>query len=558
MTYDNCPSDIKSLEKLGSHGNSPQNCNEELKKLFGKDIMAPCPVMLEVPVLKKVNGQWVSALEPIAVFAPHDWFSMCAQHGLLDRLFGTMEDIQDFWNQTQPDDPKFHKNEILSVEDYHKLFVTLEFHGDAAPHQKHDSLNTQSMRSLLVSASVDICSFLLSCIPDCCNATAKICKKLGVEYKGDTDDIVGRFMRWSFTALFQGKHPSKDWAGKKFTDTYRVSLANTYLDPVHHRRCIIWTAPADNEHNSQHYNLPNHSSNEPCMDCPCNRSDVPWNDFSSTALWRRCCYTPEDKFHIRNNAGHWLLSVPGFTPSTFGFDPMHCQEIGPSGTAVANVFFDLTKKQFKGLKNARLAELNKEIQKAYDELGIRENKVGRVIEYKHFCDDDAPFQNQPDLMSSVIKARQVRYLVPVAARLCEKFHKKREQYSTCRLDCLRALAMSYDLVDRNGLFLGADVEQYQECISNFVKNYAALNSLAKRSDEKQWGVRPKLHYIEHIGANAKHLSPKAFWAYRGEHMVGSTSALAASCLNNTPPHLVPTAVCEKYMFAKHLQFKFRL
>ena len=68
---------------------------------------------------------------------------------------------------------------------------------------------------------------------------------------------------------------------------------------------------------------------------------------------------------------------------------MHCQEIGSSGTAVANVFFDLTKKQFKGLKNARLAELNKEIQKAYEELGIRENKVGRVIEYKHFCNDDA-------------------------------------------------------------------------------------------------------------------------------------------------------------------------
>ena len=39
MTYDNCPSDIKSLAKLGSHGNSPQNCNEELKKLFDRDIL---------------------------------------------------------------------------------------------------------------------------------------------------------------------------------------------------------------------------------------------------------------------------------------------------------------------------------------------------------------------------------------------------------------------------------------------------------------------------------------------------------------------------------------
>jgi hypothetical protein len=46
--------------------------------------------------LRKLNGQWASALEVVGVFAPHDWFSMCAQHGLLDRLMGTMEDIQDF------------------------------------------------------------------------------------------------------------------------------------------------------------------------------------------------------------------------------------------------------------------------------------------------------------------------------------------------------------------------------------------------------------------------------------------------------------------------------
>ena len=73
--------------------------------------------------------------------------------------------------------------------------------------------------------------------------------------------------------------------------------------------------------------------------------------------------------------------------------------------------------------SARIAKLNEEIKAAYDELGIKENKVG-VLDYKHFSNKEAPFQNDPDLMHSVIKARQTRYLVPVAAKLCRKFHTK--------------------------------------------------------------------------------------------------------------------------------------
>lgn len=556
MTYDKCPSDINAMAKLGSHGMSPQNCNDELKKLFGKILKAPNPTSIKAPVLKKVNGQWVSNVESIDVFAPHDWFACCSQQGLVDKLFGSPMDIQDFWNQIQPNDPKFHKNEIRKIEDWAKLFLPIEFHGDAAPHQKHDSIDTNSFRSTLTILPVDIASLLLSAVPCACKATKKKCAALGIEFTGDTEEVLGKFLAWSFTAMFAGKHPELDADGKKFTDPYRASVAGTYLDPVHKRRCVIWTAPADNEHNVLSYKLPHYSSTEPCMDCACNTSDIPWKDFGKNALWRKCIYSAEDKFHCRDNGDHWLLSVPGFTPSTFGFDPMHCQEIGPSGTAVANVFFDLTKKVFTGLKSKRISKLNEEVNAAYEELGIRDNKIGRLLEYKHFCDDTAPFQNQPDFMHSVIKARQTRYLVPVAAKLCRKFHKTGDEYSTLRLKCLENLATSYDLVDRNGLFLGGDTEKYQQCISDFVSSYAALNAIAHRKDEKQWAVRPKLHYVEHIGDNALWMSPKATWAYRGESMVGSISALASSCLRNTAPCQVPTAVCAKYMIGKHLQFKF--
>jgi hypothetical protein len=558
MTFDPCPSDIMAMGKLGSHGNYPQNCNKELNKLFGKDLKAPHPVSVVLPVLKKANGQWVSSLETLHMFAPHDWFAMLAQADLLDTIVGSMNQIEEFWDQTKPDDPKFHRNPMTKVQDWKKLFVPFEFHGDAAPHQKHDTLDTNSMRSLLAHLSVELASLMLSSVPSACKATRKKCKDLGVAFIGDTDEELGNTFKWSFTALYEGKHPELDSDGNKFTDEYRASVAGQYLDPVHKRRGVIWTAPADNEHNVLSYKLPSYNSNTPCMDCPCNKSDIPWDDFRERSLWRACCYSAEDKFNLRTNGSHWLLSVPGFTHSTYGYDSMHCQEIGPSGTAVANVFFDLTKKVFKGRKSARIAKLNEEVKAGYEKLGITKNKIGRLLEYKHFCDDTAPFQNQPDVMHSVIKARQVRYLVPVVAELCRKFHTPGDQYSTFRLKCLENLATSYDIVDRNGMFLGADVARYQQCIAAFISNYAALHTLSDKEGRHQWGVRPKLHYVAHIGLMAEWMSPKAFWAYRGEAMVGSVSSLAHSCLNNTAPHQVPSAVCAKYMLAKHLQFKFSI
>lgn len=554
LTYAENPTDISAMASLGAYGMSPQNCDHELLKMFGKEVNAPRPVSLSLPVLRKTDNAWVSTHEEIDVFAAHDWIACLANNGLLDRVFGTMDQIEEFWSEVRDDDPKFHRNPICTVGGWQKLFYPIEFHADAAPHQKNDTLDQSNFRSLLSSLQVELSTLLISAIPTACKASRKICKEKNVDFLGDTDEALGTFVAWSFTAMYNGVHPTKDWNNEKFTDSYRKTMAGKPLDPVHKRRFIIWVAPADNDHNANHYHLPHFSSNEPCMACPCNTTDTPWRDMSENAAWRRCCYSAEDKFTVFQH--HWLMTIPGFTPATFGYDPMHCQEMGPSATAIANVFFDLTKKEFTGKKSERMNKLNREIQEAYRELGTQGNKAP-LLDYKHFCDNDAPFKNQPDLMHSVIKARQTRYLVPVAAKLCRKYHK-RNAYSTARLKCLESLSESYDIVDKHNLFLCEDTEKYQQCIHDFVTSYHKLNGIAVSKDEKQWVIRPKLHYTAHIGLDACWMSPKATWAYRGESMVGSVSSLAASCLHSTPPYRVPAAVCSKYRLAKHLQFKFSL
>ena len=126
MTYQPVPSDIAAMTKIGAHGLSPQNCERELRALFGVNLKSPSPTSIRLPVLRKVEGIWVSSFEDVDVFGPHDWFAAIAEQGLLDKLFGSTTQIQDFWNQVQDDDPKFHKNPIRKVRDWEKLFCAIE------------------------------------------------------------------------------------------------------------------------------------------------------------------------------------------------------------------------------------------------------------------------------------------------------------------------------------------------------------------------------------------------------------------------------------------------
>ena len=55
-------------------------------------------------------------------------------------------------------------------------------------------------------------------------------------------------------------------------------------------------------------------------------------------------------------------------------------------------------------------------------------------------------------MHSAIKARQCRYLAPVALKLCKDYHNEANQYSKHRLACLENLNIMYDLVDPHPVF----------------------------------------------------------------------------------------------------------
>jgi len=552
LTYGSGTDDVTEYSRLGAHGHSDKNIHRDLLVHIG-DLLPPEPEQVEAPVLMKDFALKSIGKELLSIFLPHDWFACVFKHGLMEEIFGT-SDIQGFWSQVSHDDPKLYKNPMTTIKSWRKLFIPFAVHADGGPHQKHHSINITSIKSLLTELPVDVAMLMLGAIPDQCVSTEKRCKADALAFMGDTEEALGEYWVWSFNALFDGRHPQRDPFGKEFPATsYRASVAGQWLDPVHNLRGCVWLSQQDHQHLSKEYGFPSHSSDMPCMRCPANRADMPWNDLSRGATWRKHIYSPEHLLH-HPVGKHWLLKVTGVSHYNFVYDPMHCGEIGAAGTAVAQIFFDAVYKEYKGSKARKLNILMEAIQQAYRECEITENKITH-LEYQYFCDKDAPHQNFPDIMASAIKARQVRYLVPVAAKLAQDFFKPGDLYSRLRLECLENLNRSYELVDANGLFLGADVKPYQRACRKFLVTYCALSKLCADAHIKQWPVRPKLHYLDHIAEEAKWISPKACWCYGGERMVGNSAALAQSCLSGTAPHKVPGTMCIKYRTGKHLQFK---
>ena len=70
MTYQEVPSDIAAMTKIGAHGLSPQNCERELRALFGVNLKSPSPTSIRLPVLKKSRAYGYHRLKT----------SMCLRH----------------------------------------------------------------------------------------------------------------------------------------------------------------------------------------------------------------------------------------------------------------------------------------------------------------------------------------------------------------------------------------------------------------------------------------------------------------------------------------------
>ena len=157
-TYGNGAEDVSRFASIGSHGHQPSHCQRDLlnsPQLANMRVPEPRPVEAYV----FVHNAGITKIEKTTVyyFSICDWFDTMEKHGLLDQVVGPASAIKEFWSGVSPTDPKLYKNPVTKVKNYNKTFRPFELHGDAGPHQKHDSCNCYSVRSLLLKKHGETC-----------------------------------------------------------------------------------------------------------------------------------------------------------------------------------------------------------------------------------------------------------------------------------------------------------------------------------------------------------------------------------------------------------------
>ena len=307
--------DLNQLASLGAHGNSPQNAQRDLTRLVFPDVLTPNTVTVQVPLMAADGVK----LRDYDMMLPHDWVAAVAAKGLLGKLMGT-ESSTLFWEQQDfRNNPQLRQcaSFLRSIDFKEDVVIPMLLHGDGAPHTETDSLVVVSMRSILATLSVQMSQLLLLAMPKACMVDGSM-------------QNVWKTLVWSFTALAEGVHPSKDADGRQYANMenrtaeqeQRHLLAGQPLGGTVRVRGVLMVLSGDIEWFCQQFNFPYAMSNSPCAFCKCDNiqknSKIPFTDFSVTAKWKDTLLSPgelQDKF-----GKHPLMKIPGVSALNIKLD----------------------------------------------------------------------------------------------------------------------------------------------------------------------------------------------------------------------------------------------
>ena len=547
--------DVDYIASLGSYGHAPQNITKALIQRYCLDPTSPLPFpyKAQIPMLVKSNSECEVSVKPMELwmYLPHDWFALegCNSQ-VLDTLFG-FDSVEAFWEEHDMDnDPKFFQNPIKDVHaannQLNKL-VALSLHGDAGRFHRNDSMMVISMRSLHSNANVASSQLLLVGIP-------KACINKSTDPNLDTMFQIWKVLKWSFTHLFYGRHPPTNHMGEPWIEPERQrSRGQPFVDGW---KACIFALTGDLEYFQNEMKLHCYSHNQCCWNCDANKSDIPHNDFRVTAKWRATCKTAAQ--HRANPpTKHLVMDIPGVVGETFAYDSLHIIEEGTASHAIANCFWDwVIGRNNPGTQESRCKALFESILSKYQDLGTpSEHRIGK-LSISSFIATDAKHSSFPE--TSGIKARHLRYLVPVVRLLCADNilpeAMDTNKYTQHRFECLQHLEKVYECIDHKGLHLPHALQaKFKEHTNLFLAHYTMCCKIKLAQKKVQWNTVNKFHFMAHMPSQALYFNPKYVTTYSGETMVGFMCSLGHACLNGTPPHLVSKQMTLRFRLALQLR-----
>lgn len=207
-----------------------------------------------------------------------------------------------------------------------------------------------------------------------------------------------------------------------------------------------------------------------------------------------------------------IFKVFGVFIWLFRLDWLHIADLGVAADFIGN-FFEMVLSKMPGTtREARAAEIWKEMQKFYV-AGFVADRM-KSFDCKNF---QASGNNPPKLRGT--NAASMRALVPFVKQLADDYLHDAVPLELSAKHCAHHLQQCYQSLSATSRAMSDDV--FLESSIQFVNHFYAM--YLARGDGLNWRVKPKMHLFLELCAEGT--SPSLFWCYRDEDFGGTVAKL---------------------------------
>ena len=542
---------IVELAALGAFGQQPGNVSRDLLTRYAGDIKVCNSTKLQVPCLDPKSNPKLSR-EETSMLLPHDLFvSLATEYNDTFSAIMGLDKIPDFWKQIRRDD--WHWTSEYRQADFSNPYcIPLWLHGDAVEYADKRSAMVLSWGSLTCLGFAPTVSALFAC----CFAKQAINKDEDPDGVEDTFLPLWQQLKWSFEALLQGDHPSRDHNGDRFPPgSYRARMAGKPLfQPVPHGpkyRACLWSIVGDYEWFSLDLNLPHWMSKQMCGWCNARRDDDAklWSCFKHKG-WKSKSINDYEANPVFTQP-HILYTFPFVQSLSVCIDVLHCVDLGVLLRYEGSVLKHLIYHELPSDARTNLDRVWEAIQHRYEPNC--KSRLTTLTLAMIVPKPKSPHASHPVLK---LKAAEARHFLPPLTSCCEALRPK-TKVQKLRLLGLKQLCSWYEILDEIEFVPNdAQAEKLKSLLHGFLLVNEELCEWARKQGFNIYEPVPKNHYSYHLAELAKYISPKRVWSYKQESFMGVIAGVANSCSFGTKLPRIGFKITEKMRYLMHFHWQF--
>ena len=527
--------DLEVLSKIGASGDEVSNCLRDLERhLPPTSIAMPDPI----PIPMKIKTGDPPVIEDVAqwLLLPHVLFSHI-YHNFKEvwqkRFVGNSTQLREFW-KSQEGNPQYrHPDFDGQKSSMEARCIPLRMHSDGVVvtgrgRSWSKMADVYSWGPVLGWGNTDTMLYFIWAVWE--HQLSKVTDRT-------TYAALANVLRWSFTALWEGKWPTHDHNGKEFppgTRSYELShgpdtrLAEGYF-------ALLWVIESDLDFLAQFWNFPRNSAASPCAYCPCtNRfGHMPFDNFSTDppAPWMSQIRNVDYMLDHPESFTNPMYRIPGVTALTVCIDWMHTKYLGTDQYFLGSVLFTLCHHLLPtGTPEANCAWIWKHIKAEYRARNTTTRY--RVLRLNMFGTGSGGY---PCLKG---KAHAIKELGLILRDLFDDWHDSSDPYQVAILHALNSSARLEQILleyKSDFKFPAPIAAEFKKLCLLHVRQQQALYQFG---GHRVFNITFKHHWLVHAGHRALYQNPRMGWCFMGEDLMLKVRTVTHPCTFGTKGEVV--------------------